>query len=168
MKGLMACVQSNLDQISKISRILGNSTGGNEHDMICRLYDEETLRTAAEASNTSLRDQIASHLAQIADLKQQVQVLLVEQDEAKALARRRDADYRTLENELAATAEKLRTEEAERLLLVDQMRKKEVEVLKSKEAVDRLTAELQRLGDAREELYAQHDAAQARIRLPCH
>ena len=145
MKTLHSCVQSNLDQVCRISRVLGNTSCGNQDDIIRRLHEEEMLRRGAEATNASLRDKLAVISAQVRDLQQQVQVLNVFQEESKAQAKRREADYRTLENELSATAEKLRMEEAERLVLVDQMRKKEAEVLKCKETVDKLTSELQRL-----------------------
>jgi preprotein translocase subunit SecD len=144
MKSLMSSVQANLDQVCRISRVLGNSSHGEE-DVIRRLQEEETLRTAAESTNEMLREKLSILSSQVHDLQQQVQVLTVFQEEANAQAKRKDADYRTLENELSATAEKLRMEEAERLVLVDQMRKKEAEVHKCKETVEKLTSELQRL-----------------------
>ena len=145
MKSLLSSVQTNLDQVCRISRVLGNSSHRFEDDVIHRLHEEETLRTAAETANSTLREKMSVLSAQVRDLQQQVQILTVFQEEAASQAKRKDADYRTLENELSATAEKLRMEEAERLVLVDQMRKKEAEIHKSKETVDKLTSELQRL-----------------------
>ena len=164
---LKLTIQSDLDQVCRLARKdeaakfakkggVGKPgrTGGVDFDeMEAQLLEEEALKLQAQEQVSVLKENLRMQSTRLAELQAKTALLDTSSQEFGEMLRKKEAEMKGLRDELLAAQHKTRVEEGERHKLVDKLRKKEVEMIKSKESMDKMTMQLQRLGEERDKMH---------------
>lgn len=157
-KLLRESVQEEMNKVCRIARAtekdeLKRTGQALEESDLRRLFDKEVqLRTAAQESNKLLHEQLKIQTAASQEMSERLAMLEGTTYEGGEELRKREVEMKALRDEVVANQIKTRTEETERLKVMDRLRKKEVEMGKGKEVVDKLTIQLQSVGEERDTL----------------
>ena len=167
---LKLTIQSDLDQVCRLARkdeaakfakkstatgkTGGRSGGVDIEEMEAQLREEEALKLQAQEQVSVLKENLRMQSTRLAEMQERTTLLDTSSQEFGETLRKKDAETKSLRDELLAAQHKTRVEEGERHKLVEKLRKKEVEMTKSKESMDKMTMQMQRLGEERDKMHA--------------
>jgi len=166
---LKLTIQSDLDQVCRLARKdeaaksakkgssgkTGGRSGGVDIDeMEAQLREEEALKLQAQEQVAVLKENLRLQSTRLAEMQEKTALLDTSSQEFGESLRKKEGEIKGLRDELLAAQRKTRVEEGERHKLVEKLRKKEVEMTKSKESMDKMTMQLQRLGEERDKMHA--------------
>lgn len=161
-KLLKGALQAEFAHICRLARederesLLRAGQGMDVKELRRRLKEEEQLRGAAETSAEVLQDQLRIVGQRTQELQSKNEALENMDEQMREKIAARDADIVKLKESVHDANLRTRTEETEKLKMVDRLRRKELEMNKALESIQTLTAQLQQLG-------AERDSLQARI-----
>ena len=160
-KLLKGALQAEFAHICRLARederesLLRAGQGVDVKELRRRLKEEEQLREAAETSAEMLQDQLRIVGQRTQELQSKNEALENMDEQMRGKVAARDADIVKLKESVHDANLRTRTEETEKLKMVDRLRRKELEMNKALESIQTLTAQLQQLGAERDSLQAQ-------------
>jgi chromosome segregation ATPase len=120
-----------------------------------RLEEEEQLRRAADSASEILQDQLRVLGQRAEELQARNEAFEGMDTQLREKLAEKEQEVVGLKSSLQDSELGRRTEETERIKVVDKMRRKEIEITKAGETIGNLTTQLQRVGAERDTLHAQ-------------
>lgn len=155
-------VQNDMDAVCRMSRSLGGGSGtvggssameGLVEELENRVAEEEMQKNTALEHARQLQEQMRGQHQQISELQDKLDYIEGTTAEGSDQMRRMEGDMQQLREELQVASKKMRGEEAEKLKLMEKSRKRDLEVGKMKETMEKMTWQLRMLGEERDQMH---------------